>query len=83
MARKKEMFEDQVEVSDNSDSTEIEIKNDGKINKVEDNISPRFTIEQLVNSNRYKKYGYLIEAKLNKNETYTIGEVDKLLKQFV
>lgn len=83
MARKKDMSdyptENGVELSDYPTEPEIELK----IEEPKDDISPRFTIEQLVNSNRYKKYGYLIEAKLNKNETYTIGEVDKLLKQFV
>ena len=54
-----------------------------KVIKVKSDGSPRFSLEQLVNSNRYKKYAYILEVKLNEGETYTIAEVDKLIKEMV
>lgn len=61
----------------------VEPKTEDKIIKVKSDGSPRFTLEQLVNSNRYKKYSYLLEVKLNEGETYTIAEVDKLIREIV
>lgn len=45
--------------------------------------SPRFTYEQLVNSERYKKYAYLLDVKLDKDVMYTLGEVDEMLKEMI
>ena len=61
----------------------VEAKTEDKIIKVKSDGSPRFSLEQLVNSNRYKKYAYILEVKLNEGETYTIAEVDKLIKEMV
>ena len=64
---------------------EIEVtpKTEDKIIKVERDGSPRFTREQLVNSNRYKKYAYILEVKLDATDKYTLAEVDKLISEMV
>ena len=54
-----------------------------KVIKVQSDESPRFTLEQLVMSNRYKKYAYILEAKLKVDETYTLAEVDKLIREMI
>lgn len=54
-----------------------------KVIKVQSDGSPRFTLEQLVNSDRYKKYAYLLKSRLNDGETYTLGEVDMLIRNMV
>ena len=52
-----------------------------KIIEVEVDESPRFTLDQLVNSDRYKKYEYLLNVYLKANETYTLKDVDKLISE--
>ena len=52
-----------------------------KIIEVEGDESPRFTLDQLVNSDRYKKYEYLLNVYLKANETYTLKDVDKLISE--
>ena len=52
-----------------------------KIIEVEVDVSPRFTLDQLVNSDRYKKYEYLLNVYLKANETYTLKDVDKLISE--
>lgn len=54
-----------------------------KIIKVKSDESPRFTLDQLVASNRYKKYAYILDVKLKGDETYTLAEVDKLIREMV
>lgn len=54
-----------------------------KVIKVKGDESPRFTLEQLVASNRYKKYAFILEAELMKDETYTLAEVDTLIRKMV
>lgn len=74
MANKKKKIEPQIEA---------EVETTDKIIKVNDDKCPKFTLEQLVNSNRYKKYAHLIEGKLDKTGTYTLAEVDKLISEIV
>lgn len=50
-----------------------------KIKDVKSDESPRFTLSQLVESNRYRKWAYLLEVYLKEDKTYTIEEVDKLI----
>ena len=52
-----------------------------KIIEVEVDECPRFTLDQLVNSDRYKKYEYLLNVYLKANETYTLKDVDKLISE--
>ena len=52
-----------------------------KIIEVEVDVSHRFTLDQLVNSDRYKKYEYLLNVYLKANETYTLKDVDKLISE--
>ena len=60
-----------------------EVETEDKIINVKRDESPRFSFEQLVQSNRYKKYAYLLEVKLDKDATYTLAEVDKILSEMV
>lgn len=48
---------------------------------VEADESPRFSVSQLIDSNRYRKYSYLLEVYLDNRNTYTIEEVDKLIEK--
>lgn len=48
---------------------------------VETDESPRFEVSQLVESQRYRKYSYLLEVYLKDGKTYTIAEVDKLIEK--
>ena len=54
-----------------------------KVNNVKCDDCPRFTLKQLVESNRYKKYAYVLEASLKEDETYTLAEVDKLISGMI
>lgn len=60
-----------------------EVTTEDKIINVECDESPRFSLEQLVQSNRYKKYAFLLEVKLNNDTTYTLAEVDKIISEMV
>lgn len=57
------------------------IKVEEKVKDIKSDESPRFTITQLVNSNRYKKWGYLLENYLKSDKTYTLAEVDKIVSE--
>lgn len=72
MATRKKTTEVAVEpaVEDNI----IKVKSDG---------SPRFSLEQLIESNRYKKYAFILRSELKGDETYTLAEVDKLIRKMV
>ena len=63
--------------------SEVEVVTEDKIINVKCDESPRFSFEQLVQSNRYKKYAYLLEVKLDKDTTYTLAEVDKVISEMV
>lgn len=63
--------------------SEVEVPTKDKIINVKDDESPRFSFEQLVQSNRYKKHAYILEVKLDKDVTYTLAEVDKVLSEMV
>ena len=76
MATKKKKPEPQVEVA-----TEPVVGD--KVINVKCDESPRFSFEQLVQSNRYRKYAYLLDVKLDKDATYTLAEVDKILSEMV
>lgn len=54
-----------------------------KVIKVKSDGSPRFTLEQLIESNRYKKYAFILKTELKGDETYTLAEVDKLIRKMV
>lgn len=60
-----------------------EAKTEDNIIKVESDGSPRFTLKQLIESNRYKKYAYILEVKLVEGETYTLREVDELISGMI
>lgn len=76
MTSKKKKSEAQVEVT-----TEPVVED--KIIKVKSDESPRFTLTQLAESNRYRKYAYLLEIKLDANEKYTLAEVDELISGLI
>lgn len=76
MTTKKKKSETQVEKA-------IEPVVEDKIIKVKSDESPRFTLRQLVESNRYRKYAYLLEMKLDANEKYTLAEVDELISGLI
>ena len=63
--------------------SEVEVKTEDKIINVKCDESPRFSFEQLVRSNRYRKYAYLLEVKLDKEVMYTLAEVDKILNEMI
>ena len=63
--------------------SEVETVTEDKIINVKRDESPRFSFEQLVQSNRYKKYAYLLDVKLDKQATYTLADVDKVLSEMV
>lgn len=50
-----------------------------KVKDIKSDESPRFTLEQLVDSDRYRKYAYLLEIYLKDGESYSLEEVDKLI----
>ena len=52
-----------------------------KVIDVEVDECPRFTLDQLVNSDRYKKYAYLLDVYLKETETYALKDVDKLISE--
>ena len=54
-----------------------------KVIKVKGDESPRFTFEQLIESNRYKRYAFILKSELKVDETYTLAEVDKLIRKMV
>ncbi|MBR5835894.1 MAG: hypothetical protein IKY66_06980 [Bacteroidales bacterium] len=61
----------------------VETVVEDKVINVKGDESPRFTLEQLVMSNRYKKYAYILETKLKVDEKYTLAEVDKLIRDMI
>lgn len=59
------------------------VETEDKIIKVQDDESPRFSFDKLVASNRYKKYAYLLDVKLDKDTLYTLAEVDKIISEMI
>lgn len=59
----------------------VEVKE--TIKKEQCDSAPRFTLSQLVASDRYRKYAYLLEVYLKADETYTLAEVDKAIRGLI
>ena len=83
MSRKKNKVTEEVETPIVEETVEEPLVVEEKIKDVKSDESPRFTLSQLVNSNRYKAYGYLLEAKLQKDGKYTLAEVDELISGLI
>ena len=83
MVKRKNNVTEKVETPIVEETVEKPTVIEEKIKDVKSDESPRFTLSQLVNSNRYKAYGYLLEAKLQKDEKYTLAEVDELISGLV
>ena len=83
MSRKKTKVTEEVETTIVEETVEEPLVVEEKIKDVKSDESPRFTLSQLVNSNRYKAYGYLLEAKLQKDGKYTLAEVDELISGLI
>ena len=59
----------------------VEVKE--TIKKEQCDTCPRFTLAQLVASDRYAKYAYLLEVYLKADETYTLAEVDNVIRGLI
>ena len=62
---------------------EIVSETEEKVKDVKGDESPRFTLSQLVASNRYKKWAHLLGAYLKEGKTYTLKEVDELISGLI
>ena len=67
----------------NKPTVVVEATTEDKVKNIKCDDCPRFTLKQLVESNRYKKYAYVLEASLSAEETYTLAEVDKLISGMI
>lgn len=89
MAKKRnnqtEIVEEKVDVVDEILETiepPIEtVKVEEKIKDIKSDESPRFTVTQLINSNRYGKVAHLLENYLKIDATYTLAEVDGIVSE--
>lgn len=46
-------------------------------------MAEKFTLEQLKQSKKYKKYGYILNTEFKDGASYTLAEVDKRLAKYI
>lgn len=89
MARKKNdvQVEEIVEIApveeEVAEVVEVITETEEKIKDIKSDESPRFTLAQLMASNRYRKHAHLLDAYLKKDKTYTLKEVDELISGLI
>ena len=66
-----------------AEAVEMVAEIEEKIKDVKSDESPRFTLAQLMASNRYRKHAHLLDAYLKKDKTYTLKEVDELISGLI
>ena len=85
MGKKKQdiQVDEVMETASTEEVVEVIVEPVEKVKSIKSDESPRFSLSQLVQSNRYKKYAYLLEAKLSVDKKYTLAEVDELVKGLI